>query len=67
MTYGFQIRHSNHLATLPPWYNNNNNDNDNDNDNDNNNNVNDNDNDIYPGSPLTLVVFIGALQIIIIK
>ena len=37
-----------------------NNDNDNYNDND-------NDSDIYPGSPLALAVFSGALQIIIIK
>ena len=37
-----------------------NNDNDNYNDND-------NDSDIYPGSPLALAVFSGALQIIITK
>ena len=41
-----------------------NNDNDNYNDNDNDN---DNDSDIYPGSPLALAVFSGALQIIITK
>ena len=51
--------------------NNNNNDNNNDNNNNNNNNDNNNDNNnnnnnnIYPGNPLALAVFSGALQIII--